>query len=55
VINCHNTSDRLLLKGFTGFITDVAFSHSTSNRLAAVDDVGNLLVWELAEVNDRIE
>ena len=50
VISRQNSSDRVLLKGFSGFVTDLAFSHPTSSTLAAVDDMGNLMVWNLEQV-----
>ena len=50
VINRQNSSDRVLLKGFSGFVTDLAFSHSASSMLAAVDDMGNLMVWNLDQI-----
>ena len=56
VINRQNSSDRALLKGFSGAITDVAFSHAhQSNLLAAVDNVGNFLVWTLNDAGGNIE
>ena len=41
------TNGRALLKGFTGAVVDVAFAHSNSNLLAAVDQGGNVYVWDL--------
>uniref|UniRef100_H2ZQ96 Enhancer of mRNA-decapping protein 4 WD40 repeat region domain-containing protein n=1 Tax=Ciona savignyi TaxID=51511 RepID=H2ZQ96_CIOSA len=50
VINRHNSSDRVLLKGFTGVVCDVAFApHAGTHVLAAVDSAGTLLVWSLGQ------
>nr|CAB3240816.1 enhancer of mRNA-decapping protein 4-like [Phallusia mammillata] len=54
VINRHNSSDRVLLKGFTGVVCDVAFSSPCSNTVAAVDSFGNLIVWQLNELSGNI-
>lgn len=48
IIN-QSSTNRGLLKGFTGAITDVAFAHASSNYLAAIDQGGNLYVWKLEE------
>ena len=42
-------TNRGLLKGFTGAITDVTFAHAGSNNLAAIDQGGNLYIWKLEE------
>ncbi len=42
---------RALFKGFVGSVMDVAFCHSRSNRLACVDEGGNLYVWDLDKAN----
>ncbi|CAK8695530.1 unnamed protein product [Clavelina lepadiformis] len=54
VINRQNSSDRVLLKGFTSEISDVAFSHSTSTMLAAVDFSGNLIIWSMIQMADSM-
>ncbi|KAL8593052.1 hypothetical protein ACOMHN_017978 [Nucella lapillus] len=42
----HNTSsDRKLIRGFTGSVVDVAFAHSSEVIVAGVDDLGTLLVY----------
>ena len=41
----NRSSDRKLIKGFTGNVVDVAFAHSTDAVVAAVDDFGMLLVY----------
>ena len=43
------STNRGLLKGFTGAITDVTFAHTSSDYLAAIDQGGNLYVWKLQE------
>lgn len=50
-----SNSNRGLLKGFTGAITDVAFAHAESSYLAAVDQGGNLFVWKLEEKQMEIK
>ena len=55
VINRQDSSDRALLKGFGGVVTDIAFSHSTSNTLAATDDAGNIFVWNLFQTAGKIK
>lgn len=40
-------SERALLKGFTGAVTDLAFAHLDSSLLGCVDEAGNLVVWQL--------
>uniref|UniRef100_A0A8C4S5Z3 Enhancer of mRNA-decapping protein 4 n=1 Tax=Erpetoichthys calabaricus TaxID=27687 RepID=A0A8C4S5Z3_ERPCA len=47
-------SERTLLKGFTGGVTDLAFAHLSSNHLACLDEAGNLFVWQLTEENGKI-
>ena len=42
-------TNRGLLKGFTGSITDVTFAHATSDYLVAIDQGGNLYIWKLEE------
>ncbi|XP_070576076.1 enhancer of mRNA-decapping protein 4-like isoform X2 [Ptychodera flava] len=53
VIN-FKTSDRVLLKGFSGVVIDLAFGHLNSNTLACIDEQGNLFVWDLAEQDSKI-
>nr|XP_032816120.1 enhancer of mRNA-decapping protein 4 [Petromyzon marinus] len=43
------TAERTLLKGFTGAVTDLAFAHLGSSRLACVDEAGNLFVWQFSQ------
>ncbi|XP_065915846.1 enhancer of mRNA-decapping protein 4-like [Dysidea avara] len=50
-----SNSNRGLLKGFTGAITDVAFAHPASSYLAAIDQGGNLYVWKLEEQGTEIK
>ncbi|XP_078482620.1 LOW QUALITY PROTEIN: enhancer of mRNA-decapping protein 4-like [Ciona intestinalis] len=55
VINRNNSSDRVLLKGFTGAVCDVGFApHTGCNILAAVDSVGNLIVWSLEQEDGHL-
>ncbi|XP_033125273.1 enhancer of mRNA-decapping protein 4-like isoform X2 [Anneissia japonica] len=49
------TSTRALIKGFTGVVSDLAFAHTSSNVLACIDKLGNLTVYELQDVNDKLE
>ncbi|XP_075393868.1 enhancer of mRNA-decapping protein 4 isoform X2 [Tenrec ecaudatus] len=49
------TSERTLLKGFTGSVADLAFAHRNSPQLACLDEAGNLFVWRLALVNGKIQ
>ncbi len=46
------TSNRALLKGFVGGVLDVAFAHRGSSLLAAVDEGGNVYLWDLSKVED---
>ena len=41
------TKNRALLKNFVGKIVDVAFAHAQSNVLAALDEGGNLHIYDL--------
>ncbi|XP_008063944.2 enhancer of mRNA-decapping protein 4 [Carlito syrichta] len=50
-----STSERTLLKGFTGSVADLAFAHVNSPQLACLDEAGNLFVWRLALVNGKIQ
>ncbi|KAM9607423.1 enhancer of mRNA-decapping protein 4 isoform 3-T3 [Trichechus inunguis] len=50
-----STSERTLLKGFTGSVADLAFAHLNSPQLACLDEAGNLFVWRLTLVNGKIQ
>nr|XP_039255621.1 enhancer of mRNA-decapping protein 4-like isoform X1 [Styela clava] len=52
VISRKNTSDRLLLRGFTAPVCDVAFAHPTSSLISAVDEEGNFIIWQLSQNGD---
>ena len=43
------STNRGLLKDFSGAITDVTFAHAGSDYLAAIDQGGNLYIWKLEE------
>ncbi|XP_014852411.1 PREDICTED: enhancer of mRNA-decapping protein 4 isoform X1 [Poecilia mexicana] len=47
-------SERSLLKGFTGAVTDLAFAHLDSSLLGCVDEAGNLMVWHLTLTRSKI-
>ncbi|XP_068595627.1 enhancer of mRNA-decapping protein 4 [Brachionichthys hirsutus] len=47
-------SERSLLKGFTGAVTDLAFAHLDSSLLGCVDEAGNLMVWQLTCTGSKI-
>ncbi|KAM9854979.1 enhancer of mRNA-decapping protein 4 [Aulostomus maculatus] len=47
-------SERSLLKGFTGAVTDLAFAHLDSSLLGCVDEAGNLMVWQLTCAGNAI-
>lgn len=47
-------SERSLLKGFTGSVTDLAFAHLDSSLLGCVDEAGNLMVWQLTLTGSKI-
>ncbi|XP_041375558.1 enhancer of mRNA-decapping protein 4-like isoform X2 [Gigantopelta aegis] len=47
-------ADRILLKYFDGVVVDVAFAHTDEILLAAVDEMGNVFVYDLAEKNSKI-
>ncbi|XP_015254179.1 PREDICTED: enhancer of mRNA-decapping protein 4 isoform X2 [Cyprinodon variegatus] len=49
-----NISERSLLKGFTGAVTDLAFAHLDSSLLGCVDEAGNLMVWQLTLTESKI-
>ncbi|XP_072290506.1 enhancer of mRNA-decapping protein 4 [Eucyclogobius newberryi] len=48
------STERALLKGFTGAVTDLAFAHLDSSLLGCVDEAGNLVVWQLTSSPDKI-
>lgn len=50
-----STSERTLLKGFTGSVADLAFAHLNSPQLACLDEAGDLFVWRLALVKGKIQ
>lgn len=47
-------TERALLKGFTGAVTDLAFAHLDSSLLGCVDEAGNLFVWQLTCADNKI-
>ncbi|KAK7891956.1 hypothetical protein WMY93_023919 [Mugilogobius chulae] len=47
-------TERALLKGFTGAVTDLAFAHIDSSLLGCVDEAGNLVVWQLTCTSNKI-
>ena len=50
------TAERALLKGFQGKVIDVAFAHLTTVVIGAVDEVGNMFVYEIHEnLDGKIE
>lgn len=48
------SSERSLLKGFVGRVTDLAFAHLNSTQLACMDEAGNLFVWQLTDRDGKI-
>ncbi|KAK0149334.1 Enhancer of mRNA-decapping protein 4 [Merluccius polli] len=48
------STDRSLLKGFTGAVTDLGFAHLDSPLLGCVDEAGNLVVWQLTCTSGKI-
>lgn len=54
IIN-RKTAERELVKGFSGSVTDISFAHLTPVILGAVDEVGNMFIYEIMEVDRRIE
>uniref|UniRef100_A0A3B4AZ59 Enhancer of mRNA-decapping protein 4 n=1 Tax=Periophthalmus magnuspinnatus TaxID=409849 RepID=A0A3B4AZ59_9GOBI len=48
-------TERALLKGFTGAVTDLAFAHLDSSLLGCVDEAGNLVVWQLTCTPSKID
>ncbi|XP_053305522.1 enhancer of mRNA-decapping protein 4 isoform X2 [Spea bombifrons] len=49
------TAERILLKGITGGVADLAFAHLNSNQLACLDEAGSLFVWRLTMENGKIQ
>ncbi|XP_062860187.1 enhancer of mRNA-decapping protein 4 [Trichomycterus rosablanca] len=49
------SSERTLLKGFTGAITDLAFAHLDSTLLGCVDEAGNMFIWQLTSQDSKIQ
>ncbi|MFT7799988.1 enhancer of mRNA-decapping protein 4-like [Arapaima gigas] len=49
------TTERTLLKGFAGTVTDLAFAHLDSSQLACVDEAGNLYVWQFSSSGGKIQ
>ncbi|KAM4723054.1 enhancer of mRNA-decapping protein 4-like [Rhinophrynus dorsalis] len=49
------TAERILLKGITGGVTDVTFTHLNSNQLACLDEAGSLFVWRITMENGKIQ
>lgn len=55
VINM-KSSERSLLKGFSGRVSDIAFAHLSTYILGAVDEMGNMFIYEILESqNGKIE
>ncbi|GAA6068514.1 enhancer of mRNA-decapping protein 4, partial [Tachysurus ichikawai] len=49
------STERTLLKGFTGAVTDLAFAHLDSTLLGCVDEAGNMFIWQLTSQNSKIQ
>ncbi|KAG8563436.1 hypothetical protein GDO81_016075 [Engystomops pustulosus] len=49
-----STAERILLKGITGSVTDLAFAHLNSDQLACLDEAGSLFVWRLTMEKGKI-
>uniref|UniRef100_A0AAR2JMD7 Enhancer of mRNA-decapping protein 4 n=1 Tax=Pygocentrus nattereri TaxID=42514 RepID=A0AAR2JMD7_PYGNA len=49
------STERTLLKGFTGAVTDLAFAHLDSNLLGCVDEAGNMFIWQLTGHDSKIQ
>lgn len=49
------STERSLLKGFTGAVTDLAFAHLDSTLLGCVDEAGNMFIWQLTILNSNIQ
>ncbi|XP_051580109.1 enhancer of mRNA-decapping protein 4-like isoform X3 [Myxocyprinus asiaticus] len=48
------STERSLLKGFTGAVTDLAFAHLDSTLLGCVDEAGNMFIWQLTSHSSKI-
>uniref|UniRef100_A0A673HGZ2 Enhancer of mRNA-decapping protein 4 n=1 Tax=Sinocyclocheilus rhinocerous TaxID=307959 RepID=A0A673HGZ2_9TELE len=48
------STERSLLKGFTGAVTDLAFAHLDSTVLGCVDEAGNMFIWQLTSHSSKI-
>ncbi|KAL0168092.1 hypothetical protein M9458_036314, partial [Cirrhinus mrigala] len=48
------STERSLLKGFTGAVTDLAFAHLDSTLLGCVDEAGNMFIWQLTSSSSKI-
>ncbi|KAM9301724.1 enhancer of mRNA-decapping protein 4 [Gastrophryne carolinensis] len=48
------TAERILLKGITGSVTDLAFAHLNSNQLSCLDEAGSLFVWRITMENGKL-
>ncbi|XP_028392864.1 enhancer of mRNA-decapping protein 4-like [Dendronephthya gigantea] len=46
---------KALIKGFTGSIEDVSFSHDNSDQLACIDAAGDVFVWTISEDDNQID
>ena len=49
------TKNKALLKNFVGQVVDLSFAHSGSNKLAAVDQAGNVYYYDLEQANGDVE
>ncbi|XP_051725680.1 enhancer of mRNA-decapping protein 4 isoform X1 [Ctenopharyngodon idella] len=49
------STERSLLKGFTGAVTDLAFAHLDSTLLGCVDEAGNMFIWQLTSHSNKIQ
>uniref|UniRef100_A0A672MCK2 Enhancer of mRNA-decapping protein 4 n=1 Tax=Sinocyclocheilus grahami TaxID=75366 RepID=A0A672MCK2_SINGR len=49
------STERSLLKGFTGAVTDLAFAHLDSTLLGCVDEAGNMFIWQLTSHSSKIQ
>lgn len=46
------TAERVLLKEFVGKVIDISFAHTDDVIIAAVDQMGNLFVYQITEMDD---
>ncbi|XP_066541280.1 enhancer of mRNA-decapping protein 4 [Hoplias malabaricus] len=49
------TTERTLLKGFTGAVTDLAYAHLDSKLLGCVDEAGSMFIWQLTSHSGKIQ